>query len=325
MDRRLFPWILPLLVLVALSGPAAADQVVVASTSLYEVDTDAGTVRVVADLGRFVKDLSIDAAGRTAYAATSGGILRVDLATGETSRVFGDGPARSVELDETGGHVHGMFTMGEGKAAELRTFSLESGERLHVSTLPATTRFLSWSGTEVVGLEHGARALHRYEGVAAVDRVEASLPPRVTKKTGTSTLYPEVFAHEASGLLVIPEVGIEAGIWVMRPGQGAEWIALGHEAHARGGVVSADGRYVYLSALDHVSKVDLVEKREVAWIGLDVVHQRIALSEDGRELFLTVPVDGAEGALSVLSASTLEPVRRIPIRNASPFVLAVVP
>jgi hypothetical protein len=218
-----------------------------------------------------------------------------------------------------------MFTMGEGNPPELRTYSLATGELLHVSTLPATTRGISWDGSRVVGLEHGTRALHRYEGVTAVDHVEAPLPPRVSRKAGTSTLFPEVFVHEASGLLVIPEIGIEAGLWILRPGQAADFIALGHEAHVRGGVVSADGRYVYLGALDHVAKIDLVEKREVAWVGLDVVHQRIALSDDGRRLFLTAPVDGEEGALTVLSADTLEQVHRIPVRNASPFVLAVVP
>lgn len=326
MDRRI-SWILrgAFLVPFLLAGATSADQVVVASNALYAVDTDAGTVRTVAELGRFVKDMAVDAAGRTAYVATSGGILQVDLASGGTTRVIGDGPARSVELDEAGGHVHGVFTMGEGNAPELRTFALATGEPLHAAVLPATTRTITWSGAEVIGLEHGARTLHRYEGVEAADRVGASLPPRVTKKAGTSTLFPEVFAHPSTGLVVIPEVGIEAGLWVLRPGQPADFIALGHEAYARGAVFSADGRYVYLSALDHVGKIDLVEGREIAWVGLDVPHQRIALSEDGRQLFLTAPADGPEGALTVLSADTLEQVRRIPVRNASPFVLAVVP
>lgn len=315
-----------LLVSFLCAAPGSAERVLVASNAIWTVDTDTGSARELAGLGLFVKDLEVDAAGQTGYAATSEGILEIDLVTGETLRTFGDGPARYLELDEASGKLFGMFTLGKGVAPEIRAFSLADGQQLGSSSLPLGTTAIHRDAVEnaVLGLEHGGRTLHLYDATTVSARSVIELPDRVGK-SGVNTLAPEVLVHESSGMIIAPELGAEAGIWVVRPGAAAEWIALGHEAHFRGGAITADGRFVYLSALDHVAKVDLEQKREVAWVGLDVVHQRIALSADESSLFLTVPVTGDGGALSVLSADTLEPVGRIPVREISPFALAVVP
>ncbi len=314
------------LISILLPSVASADRVLVASNAIYEVDTGSSSVREVAKLGLFVKDMVVDAAGTSCFVATSDGILEVDLASGETTRVFGDGSARSVELDATSERVYGLFTHGLGELPDLRVFSREDGSVLRSSPLPASTTTLGWNATtgSVIGLEHAVRSVHVYDASTSEGRSDIALPARVGKP-GTGTLSPETLVHAASGMMVVPELGEEAGLWIIRSGSDAEWLALGHEAHFRGGAFTADGRSVFTDALTHVATVDLLEGREVKWVALDAIHQRIAVSADGSSLFLTVPVDGKEGALSVLSAETLKPIQRIPVPNASPFAMAVVP
>jgi len=315
-----------LLLVPVLTATASAERVLVASNAIWEVDTVAGSARELAPLGLFVKDLAVDAAARTAWAATSDGIVEIELVTGETVRTLGDAPARSVELAEAAGKLYGMFTMGPDAPPEIRAFSLADGRQVGSSPLAVGTTGIRWdpAADSVLGLEHGERSLELRDAVTLSARDVISLPASVATP-GVSTLAPEVLVHDASGTIVVPEMGGEGGLWVVRPGADAEWIALGHEAHFRGGAITADGRFVFLSALDHVSKIDLELGREVAWVGLDVVHQRIALSHDEASLFLTVPVTGEGGALSVLSAESLLPTGRIPVPEISPFALAVLP
>jgi len=99
-------------------------------------------------------------------------------------------------------------------------------------------------------------------------------------------------------------------------------IPLGREAAIRGLAVRPDGRALFVDALRSVARVEL-RAGTTAWAPLDGPHQDVAVSTDGRRLWLAKPVHEEGGALTVLDAESLALVRRVTLSDISPFVVAV--
>jgi hypothetical protein len=99
-------------------------------------------------------------------------------------------------------------------------------------------------------------------------------------------------------------------------------IALGHEAKWRGGVLSPDGKRLYINAVRRLSVFDIATETEIAWKPLDVPYQALDLDKTGKILYLANPMYDTGGSLVIMDALTLEPMSRIVLPELSPFTVA---
>lgn len=111
------------------------------------------------------------------------------------------------------------------------------------------------------------------------------------------------------------------------------WINLKHAANVRGATISPDGRFLFLGCIHHISKIDLEQRRELAFVRTprNVYLQEIEMSPAGDRLLAggTFMRDLGGGRrtqdakLLEISLKNLRPVKTHTIANFSPdnFVL----
>lgn len=111
------------------------------------------------------------------------------------------------------------------------------------------------------------------------------------------------------------------------------WINLKHAANVRGSTLSPDGRFLYLGCIHHISKIDLQERRELAFVRTPrkVYLQEIEMSPRGDRLLVggTLMRDLGNGKktqdakLLEISLESLRAVKTHTIANFSPdnFIL----
>jgi hypothetical protein len=121
----------------------------------------------------------------------------------------------------------------------------------------------------------------------------------------------------------IPEMREECGLWEVNCTTGAtRWISLGFEAYPRAMALSPDGATLHVSAVKGLFNVDMKTLAVTRHAACEQVHQGIAVSNDGTQLYCMIPVLESGGAMDIFDAATLERLARVPIPGHSPFVVA---
>lgn len=319
--------------LVVLGATAHAERVYISSNHVRVVDVEARTVDTIIDLGEsYVRDMVFHPDGTTAYVAHSKGIARIDVATSEIVGTLSDRPVNDLvvradenalySLQHTAGGPYEVVVYSLDDGTEVRRYGVDQ-KALDIVAPPGTDRLY----TTNIHRSH----LSAFDRTTGAEAATVAVDASVIGETRNETYIQESLLSLDGRTIYVVLNGEHAGVSSYDALTGAHRgdVSLGHPAYVRDSALSPDGSRLYLSALDHLSVVDLAEEAEVAWVSLDAPHQGIAVSADGTRLYLANPVATGErpagGTIAVLDAGDYSLIDRIPVDGISPFKVAAVP
>jgi DNA-binding beta-propeller fold protein YncE len=309
-------------------APAAhATTAFVTSNSVKIVDGAAGSVVGSIDLGKsFVRDIAVTSNGQTAFFAHTRGIAVVDVATSQITGTWSDRTVNDLVLREDEGLLYTLQHRA-GEPYEVVVYTLSTGSEARRFEVDPKTFEISVAGSGRLFATNVTRGT-----ITSYDRLSGAVRQEVpvvnpTGATDAETYVSRTITSPDGRFVYVLLNGERAGVLVVDAltADTVSDIRLGHPAYVRDGVLSPDGGRLFLSALDHLSVVDLATKQEIAWVNLGISHQGISISADGAELFLVSPVLDTAGAVSVVDARTFTLTRRIDVPEMSPFRVAVIP
>jgi len=306
---------------------AVAGRAFVTSNAVKIVDDGTAAVVGTIDLGKsFVRDIEVTADGRTAYFAHTRGVAVVDVATSRITATWSDRTVSDLALREDEGLLYTLQHRA-GEPFEMVAYTLSTGaeaRRFPVDQKANEIAALASGRLFTASIAQGM--LTSYDrGSGALRQAVPIIDPK--GEDDAETYLGRTIASADGRFLYVLLNGERAGVVVIDAltSDTVADIRLGHPAYVRDAVLSPDGSRLYVSALDHLAVIDLVAKREIAWVNLGVSHQGISVSKDGSRLFVAIPVLDTAGAVSVVETQTFTLVRRIDVPEMSPFRVCAIP
>lgn len=332
---RMFPFFLAIMAIAVQFAPISGGEVYVGARTLYFLDDESGKVIASIDMERWINNLTVSPDGKKIFVGASNGLNIVDVETRTVEGVLADLPAFTVEIDKAGERIYiltndrKILPDGTSEAFPSVVLVYDLKDRTHLRTIdlnriifdievvPELDRLycldLLDSELKVIQLTSGAHIETIYlgdYGFAFKDTIHGFLS-RMIRQPDSKKIY-------------IPQGGDESGILVVETTTNSvRRIALDHEAKWRSGLISPDGKRLYLNAVRFLSVFDVETEKELAWKPLDVPYQGMAMNESGTRFYLVNPTYDEGGSLAIFDSKTLEPVYRILVPNASPFTVAV--
>ncbi len=331
----MFPVFLAIAALAVQFAPVSGGEVYVGARTLYFLDDESGKVTASIDIERWINNITVSQDGKKIYIGASNGVNIVDVKTRTVEGLLTDMPGFTVEIDKAGERIYILTNdrkiLPDGTVEAMPSVVLvyDLKDRTHLRTIelnrivfdievvPELDRLycldLLDSELKVIQLTSGAHIETIYlgdYGFAFKDTIHGFLS-RMIRQPDSKKIY-------------IPQGGDESGILVVETtSNSVRRIPLDHEAKWRGGLISLDGKKLYLNAVRFLSVFDVETEKELAWKPLDVPYQGIAIDDSGTKIYLVNPIYDEGGSLAIFDAKTLEPVYRILVPNASPFTVAV--
>ncbi len=307
---------------------ADAARVYVTSNQVKIIDDVAGDVVGTIDLGKsYVRDMVFSADGSTAYVAHTRGVAVVDVATSAVTANWSDWTVSDLALDDAGGTLSTLEHKA-GSGYRVVTYDVSTGDT--VRSYAVDNKALDLTAPPAGGRVFTTN-LHRgvvtsYDRLTGEAGSTLDVAPSATPDELGTYIIKSLISPDGGTIYVVLN-GERAGITTISAttGETTGQILLGHPAYVRDAVLSPDGTRMYISALDHLSVVDLGTGTELAWVDLEVTHQGIAVSPDGSRVYLVNPVYDTSGSLAVVDARTFELVKRISVPDISPYRVAIVP
>ena len=312
-------------------------EVYVGAKKLYVIDDESGKITATTSIERWIYNITVSPDGKHLFVGASNGVNVVDVREKTVEGLITDMPGFVVKIDAEGNRMYVLTNerkilpdgTAEALPSKVLVYDLESRGFLRtielnrivldIEVIPEQDRLycldLLASELKIVQLTSGAHietiSLGNY-GIAYKDQIHGFLW-RMNRQPGGRRIY-------------VPQGGDEAGVLVVETTTNSvRRIALDHGAKWRGGVISPDGKKLYLNAVRYLSVIDLEKEVEIAWRPLDVPYQGIAINGTGEKIYLANPVYDEGGSLAIFNAETLDPINRIRVPDATPFSVAVAP
>ncbi len=311
-----------------------ASEIYVASNDVYVIDDGEYRVTQTIPLGKWVYNITISEDGKKAYLGASNGVNVLNLEEKRFEGVLFDKPAFTVKVDDVNNRIFVLTNEsrvhedGVGEADPSKVMILDSRdsgllrtiqfERLvfDMAIFPEKDRLycldILESELEVRQLTSGAH----------IETIKLGDYGYEDKNTNQGFLW-RMVRDKSGEKIYIPQGGIESGLLIVDTASNSvRRISFEHEAKWRAGILSRDGKKLYLNGVRRLSVFDLEKEVEVAWKPLDGPYQEIAIDATGSKLYLTNPMYDTGGSVAVLDAETLEPLGRVVVPDASPFSVA---
>jgi len=330
-----------LLIALALAGFFAQStylhgaEVYVGATTLYVLDEESGKIAGEIPIDRWIYNISVSPDGKTVYAGASNGVNIIDVETRTIQGLLMDKPAFTVEIEKESNRMFVLTNdrkvMPDGTAeafpSKLLVYDLSSKTLLRtielnrmvfdIEIVPEQDRLycldLLDSELKIVQLTSGAQ----------IETLDLGDYGYEHKDQNQGMLW-RMIRDKDSNKIYIAQGGNQAGVLVVETTTNSvRRIALDHEAKWRGGVLSPDGKKLYLNAVRFLSVIDLEKEAEISWVPLDVPYQGMEIGDRGEKLYLINPVYDTGGSMAIFNAKTLAPLYRILVPDASPFTIAV--
>jgi len=314
---------------------AFAGEALVGSTDLYVIDDVDFEVAATVPLGKWIYNITVSDDGRHAYLGASNGLNVYNISERKFEGLLTDKPAFVVKKDAAGNMLYvltnerEMLTDGTAEAKPSKIMvhnSRDAGlvrsielDRLvfDIMIIPENDRLycldIIYSELEVRQLTSGA----------LIERIYLGNYGYVNKDDNQGFLW-RMIRSKNGERIYIPQGGNEAGLLVVETSSNSvRRIALEHEAKWRAGLLSPNGKKLYLNAVRRLAVIDLAKEVETAWKPLDGPYQGMAIDRSGKKLYMTNPIYETGGSVVILDAGTLEPLGRVVLPDASPFSIAV--
>jgi DNA-binding beta-propeller fold protein YncE len=311
-----------------LAAPASGERLFVTSNVIQVVDGTAGTVVGSIDLGRsMVRDIVFSADGATAYVAHSSGVSVVDVASQQVRATWSDRVVTDLALRESEGKLY-TLQHKSGEPYEIVVYDVASGQER--TSYEVDHRALDISvpgaGERVYTTNIHRATVSGYDRLSGEARGSTPISSATSEADLQTYIVKSLVSSDGRSVYVVMN-GENAGIRVVDAltGEPLQTISLGHPAYVRDAVLSPDGTRAYLSAIDHLSVVDLASGKEIAWAPIALPHQGIAISPQGDRLYVANPIYEEGGSVTIVDASSFEVVGRVEVPEISPFRVAVVP
>lgn len=325
----------PALLCAALFGfganPALAGSIVLtASNKIAVLDGETLARLATVPVGRFVQDFEATSDGSHIFLATSGGVYGLDPSNWSLVGPLTDRPVQNMNL--TGDErallvIDYEVDIKDGAKREPNHF-----RTLRIDVATGAIETVAAHDEEVMDLV----ALRADGPITILDVADSELL-ELRGETTTRTqpvqaandeargLFLRLLEDPISGQIYLPQIGRPGHLWVYAPATGS-LRALDLPAPdlpLRGAAIKNDR--IFVAALDRVYVLSTADGSLVAKAGLDVPHQQISVSPDGAHLYLTAPVRGKTGAVTMLRASDLSLERTIDLEDISPYAVVSVP
>lgn len=334
-------------------GPDGAPRAWLAFGHIWTVATGDGAVARI-ERSAFVYDMLLSANGASLLVADSQGIHVYGAADGRRGPTIYTGPVFA--LARRADVIYAVSQDPVEPGAEAGTRKIVA---IHAVTRALLAEFavpkyvssltVSPSGDRIVALDLHSNIVNVYTGsgelVGAINMFKATDP--ADPASGTRDRTHDRLAPNTKALItadgaraIVVEVGgakRPTTVWTIDLATLATgWIDLAHPANVRGAALSPDERHLYLNCVQHVSKVDLAERREIAWVRTSstVNAQSAVLSPDGGSLWVcgsevATNVETGEqkatGKLLEIGTADLKIRRTHTIADATPCTLVVAP
>jgi DNA-binding beta-propeller fold protein YncE len=327
-------YLLAALILFTQVSQAGAGEIFVASTDLYIIDDVEYKVTGSVPLGKWIYNITISADGEKAYLGASNGVNVLNIKDKTIEGLLTDKPGFVVRVDEKGTRVF-VLTNELEEQSDGRAGARPSKIMIHDSRDNSLMR-----AVELNRIVFDIVCIPEKDRMYCLDLLESEL--EVLQLTSGATIetiklgnYGFESKDDNQGFLwrmirdirgekiYIPQGGNEAGLLIVETTTNSvSRIAMEHDAKWRGGVISPDGKRLYLNAVRRLSVFDIERQAEIAWKPLDVPYQEIAIDATGKKLFLANPMYDTGGSVAILDATTLEPVEKVVLPEISPYTVA---
>ncbi len=312
----------------AASVPAAADLIYLTSNQIQIVDTEAGRVVGAIDLGRsLVRDVVFSRDGKTAYVAHSKGISCVDVAASRVTDTLSDVVVSDLILVHDTGELYSL-QHAAGRPSEAVVYDTATGREIRRFQIVnrAWDVAVPGMGDRLYTSSIRENRVHVYDKRTGTSRGALQALSPVTEADANTYIIRTLASPDGRWVYVVLN-GEKAGIRIVDAvtDEAVRTIDLDHPAYVRDAALSPDGTRAYLSAIDHLSVVDLATGAEIAWLAVGLPHQGIAVSPDGERIYMANPIYGEGGSVTIIDATKLEVIGRVEVPEISPYLVAVVP
>ncbi len=337
-----------LLVLLAASSVHAQSDVWLSIADLYRLDLKTGEAAQMNAERCYVYDMQRSADGLQLFVADAKGLyVRATSGSSEVRMIRSGQPyfnfdvvngviyaitqknikkpeSRQVEIIDSDGKVTSQFKVGKYAS---RITVTPDGRKIIVADL---------RNNRIEIFSPAGETLFELDLFKAVDASDPqSAKPRKYDRLAPLT---DPLLSPDGRVLYLVEIGgaaRPASIWQvdLADEYRVSWINLKHAANVRGATLSPDGQFLYLGCIHHISKIDLNQRRELAFVRTPrkIYLQEIEMSPDGDRLlaggtFMRDLGDGKktqDAKILEISLESLRAVKTHTIANFSPdnFVL----
>lgn len=311
-----------------------ASEVYCASSTLYIIDDAEAKVIGSIPIGKWIYNITISEDGKYAYLGASNGVNIMNIKERKIEGLLTDKPGFVVKIDPQGDRIL-VLSNDRTVHPDGTVEPMPSRVMLHDASNNALERTI-----ELDRIVFDIVYVPERDRLYCLDIIESELLViQFTSGAEIETIHLGDFGfdykEQVQGFLwrmirdrkgekiYIPQGGNDAGLLILDTStNNVRRLALDHEAKWRGGVLSPDGKKLYLNAVRRLSVIDLGMEAELAWKPLDVPYQEIAIDATGKKLYMSNPIYDTGGSLAIFDAVTLEPIERVVLPDASPYAVA---